>query len=389
MARGQIFLSYASERRDAAEPIALALRSRGYDVFFDRDDLPAGDTYHDQIAAAVERADIMVFALSPEAVDKGRYTVSEIGLARKKWKTPKGRVLPVMIAPTPMEEIPAYLKEVSLLDSHGNLVADTALRVDEMFEDLGKKERMRIARIAAPVAAGVILVGLAGWIVSSMFTDRPVPPPALTETAEAAPATPPPEGARTVRTPILGLQFVQDGEALPIYVTSDEMGYTDRSIVQIRRTGLEIRAPEQLWTTPDAQEPGLQVAMSADPAIFTHLVVGDDVKETPYFGTGTGMADTEFGSGTLFTTDSEHPDCCPGHNYVTGGRFNASGTGYRGFFVSQFLNPVNMQDVAAGASSVYLVFYMNRDDPAAWTDWEAADTLQFNEFEQVELRFVD
>jgi len=34
-----IFLSYASEDRDTAQAVALALRAQGHDVFFDREDL--------------------------------------------------------------------------------------------------------------------------------------------------------------------------------------------------------------------------------------------------------------------------------------------------------------------------------------------------------------
>mgnify|MGYP002130733995 CR=1 FL=1 len=42
----KIFLSYASVDRDLAEQICLALQESGHEVFFDRDDLPAGEAFH-------------------------------------------------------------------------------------------------------------------------------------------------------------------------------------------------------------------------------------------------------------------------------------------------------------------------------------------------------
>jgi len=40
-----------------AESIAFSLRSRGYKVFLDRDDLPPGDTYDEKIGRAVKVSD--------------------------------------------------------------------------------------------------------------------------------------------------------------------------------------------------------------------------------------------------------------------------------------------------------------------------------------------
>jgi hypothetical protein len=63
----QIFLSYASERQDAAEEVALALKERGHKVFFDRDRLPPGEGFHARIEQEVQSCDIAVFLISPES----------------------------------------------------------------------------------------------------------------------------------------------------------------------------------------------------------------------------------------------------------------------------------------------------------------------------------
>ena len=51
----QIFLSYASEDKAVAEPIAFSLRARGHKVFLDRDDLVGLDLRRAAVDADQER----------------------------------------------------------------------------------------------------------------------------------------------------------------------------------------------------------------------------------------------------------------------------------------------------------------------------------------------
>jgi hypothetical protein len=60
-----IFLSHASQDKGLAESIAFSLRDRGYTVFLDRDDLPAGESFDQQIERAVKDSDIFIFLISP------------------------------------------------------------------------------------------------------------------------------------------------------------------------------------------------------------------------------------------------------------------------------------------------------------------------------------
>jgi len=80
----KIFLSHASEDKSAAESIAFSLRSRGHKVFLDRDDLPPGQSYDQQIERAVKESDILIFLVSPSSVTSGRYTLTELAFARRK-----------------------------------------------------------------------------------------------------------------------------------------------------------------------------------------------------------------------------------------------------------------------------------------------------------------
>jgi TIR domain-containing protein len=131
--RMKIFISYASEQRPIAEKIAFALRGRGHLAFFDKEDLPPGSSYDEQIVRAIAASDLLVFLISPEAVTAGRYTLTELMFARKKWKAPKGRVLPVMVSPTAPASIPVYLANVEFLTPEGNVAAEVAAVVDDII----------------------------------------------------------------------------------------------------------------------------------------------------------------------------------------------------------------------------------------------------------------
>ena len=125
----KIFLSYASEQRNLADAVDLALIAQGHDVFFDRDDLPPGGDYNGRIRSAIQASDGMIFLISPQSVAQGSYALTELKLARAKWRHPLGCVLPVLAAPTPYPDIPVFLKAVTVLEPEGDLVAELAAEV--------------------------------------------------------------------------------------------------------------------------------------------------------------------------------------------------------------------------------------------------------------------
>ena len=127
----QIFLSYANEQRAVADELALALRERDHEVFLDRDDLESGTGYNTHIEKAIKEADLMVFLISPQSVEPGRYTLTELAFARKHWRTANRKLVPVMVKPTDMSLIPAFVKSVNIVIPQGNVVAETAAAVDE------------------------------------------------------------------------------------------------------------------------------------------------------------------------------------------------------------------------------------------------------------------
>ena len=151
----QIFLSYAKEDKSAAESIAFSLRSRGHQVFLDRDDLPAGQGYDQQIEKAVKQSDLFLFLVSPDSIGEGRFTLTELLFARQKWPAPHNRVLPVMVRKCDISQIPTYLKAVTLLEPHGNITAETAAAVDLLaIGSQARETAIKFARFGA--ASGLI-----------------------------------------------------------------------------------------------------------------------------------------------------------------------------------------------------------------------------------------
>ena len=77
----KIFLSYASEQRELAKEIALALEAETHTVFFDRSALAPGEAYNAQIREAFEDSQLFVFLISSDSVTAGRYTLTELAFA--------------------------------------------------------------------------------------------------------------------------------------------------------------------------------------------------------------------------------------------------------------------------------------------------------------------
>lgn len=128
----KIFLSYSSKNHSIAEQIALALRGGGHDVFYDDHSLEPGDNFHDKIRGEIQTSDLIVFLITPSFVTDGKYTRSEIEIVRRQWPAPTGHVLPVMLETTKINQIPAYLKAVTLLKPKGNPVAEIIAHVAEL-----------------------------------------------------------------------------------------------------------------------------------------------------------------------------------------------------------------------------------------------------------------
>lgn len=137
----KIFISYAREQQPVADSLSVRLHQEGHRTFLDITSLPTGEGYDARIRASIEAADLFIFLISPRSVRPGSYAITELDIARKRWPNPSGRVLPVMIEPTPMETVPPYLKTVTVLQPQGNAEAEVLSRVE------GISRRRRAVRL--------------------------------------------------------------------------------------------------------------------------------------------------------------------------------------------------------------------------------------------------
>jgi hypothetical protein len=178
----KIFISYPASEIEVASLIASALQARGYSVFIDKKNLGPGQSYDGKIERAVHASDLFIFLLSPEAIEAGRYTMSELGYAQQRWPNPDRYVLPVMVRAVDLNLVPDYLRAVSFVRPAGNLAAEVGSAVDRMLAQsvaLSIAKRFSVYGAYAGVAASFLAfhsqVSLVGASVFDIAPDFAVP----------------------------------------------------------------------------------------------------------------------------------------------------------------------------------------------------------------------
>lgn len=147
----KLFISHASEDRQVAEQIQLAALGDGHEVFLDQNSLPVAADYHTRIREEVHASDGFVFLISPDSVAQGSYALTELKYAREKWPHPDGAVVPVLVRDVEWEQIPNYLRSVTVLKPLGNVAAEV----------LATLRQLRRGTAAGPLLLGVKAPGLA------------------------------------------------------------------------------------------------------------------------------------------------------------------------------------------------------------------------------------
>lgn len=153
----RIFLSYPSDVRTQVEEVAIRLRAAGHRVFFAPEDLPTGQSFDDRIWKAIRESDAFLCFLTPDFVTAGRYTLTELEIAKKRWPSPAGHVLPIRLREVQVEAIPAYLRAVTILEPKGNLAAEVIASV------AGLKTRHKIRYVLAILIVIAVALGVVLW----------------------------------------------------------------------------------------------------------------------------------------------------------------------------------------------------------------------------------
>ena len=162
-----IFLSYSSPQASIVERIELALQQAGHSTFRDRSELAPGEAFNARIREAVLACDLLIFLISPESVAAGRYTLTELKFAQDKWPNPSGHVLPVVLAPTPIDTVPEYLRAVTFLQPRGDIAAEVVAEAERLLAPwywrLRRPRALATMLIIAVLLAGAAWLGNAQW----------------------------------------------------------------------------------------------------------------------------------------------------------------------------------------------------------------------------------
>lgn len=190
---GKVFISYASEDRALASDINARLQQSGHDVFFDESNLKPSDAYDNVIQHELARSDIMLFLCSKHSLSPGRYTLTELEMAKSVWKKPQGRVLPVLLGDTDFGDLPSYLKGLSAYRQKGDPVSEITQMANEL---VSRRRRKKQLVWGGGIAAALILAVLAYVAGTRVATDEVQPPEGTIASGLPPEAAPPPAPAK-------------------------------------------------------------------------------------------------------------------------------------------------------------------------------------------------
>ena len=154
-----IFVSYRRTSAETANLIAVKLRGKGYNVFFDVESLRGGK-FNEQLFDVIDRVDDVVVVLPAGALDR---CLDEDDWVRKEvcYAMAKGKnIVPVMLNgfdwPDPMPHGMEELKDYQAVTAVSNEYFDMA--VDRMCKYLKSRPHMRIRK--AVMATACVVAGL-------------------------------------------------------------------------------------------------------------------------------------------------------------------------------------------------------------------------------------
>ena len=224
----KVFVSHAAEQRGEADRLAIALRARRHTVFLDADDLPPGGDYQSRIQQAIDDCDLFCFLISPQSIATGRFPLSELGLVRRRWPDPTGRVVPIMATKVPIDSVPAYLRAVSILEPQGDLVADSLAGI-EALRPRPSWQSPRVLAAAglalAVVVAGFAYLGIRSRDTTSQATSEPSTAPrgASDQSGLRIRAGTMEQTVKGFAAHLLGAGFRNASDAVTVYLYSAQM----------------------------------------------------------------------------------------------------------------------------------------------------------------------
>jgi hypothetical protein len=144
MPAGGVFVSYASEDRAAAKAIVDALRARGLQAWYDRDELRAGDRWKPKIARNLQQAYAFVPVISQQSARSTlravRYEWSEAVERNKEVASDDKFIFPVIIGDVSPDDdaLPAEFRAAQWTPLTGGALNDS------FFDDINRSIRRKL-----------------------------------------------------------------------------------------------------------------------------------------------------------------------------------------------------------------------------------------------------
>lgn len=113
----ELFLSYAHHDKDFASSLVETLEHHSVRVWFSQTSILAGQRWHDEIGAALERCDWFAVILSPAAVES-RWVKRELGYALVENQY-DNRVIPLLYKPCNYKKLAWDLPQFHMVDFTG------------------------------------------------------------------------------------------------------------------------------------------------------------------------------------------------------------------------------------------------------------------------------
>jgi hypothetical protein len=130
----RVFVSHSAKDSDLVKVLRTRLDKAGVDVLDPQRDLAPGDNFPHAVGRALERADVMVILLSPDAVRSEwlRFEL-EYALGNARFK---GRLVPVLVRPT--KDTPWILDRMSVVDVTGDDPSRAVSKIFNAVNAIGK-----------------------------------------------------------------------------------------------------------------------------------------------------------------------------------------------------------------------------------------------------------
>ncbi|HEX3085915.1 MAG TPA: toll/interleukin-1 receptor domain-containing protein [Pyrinomonadaceae bacterium] len=239
-----IFISYVRENSDTVAKLAAALRASGADVWLDRTDLSAGQSWEAAIREGIRTGAYFIACFSPEYSSKANsYMTQELDLAVDELgaRSTRGWFIPVRLANCEIPDRPI-----------GGGETIRSIQWVDLFPDWNRGLRQLKAACRSALRSTLL------------------------------------------QSPWLGITFRQLNE--PAIMLKDD----DSIRVLLQPEPFQMRFP--------TAKPGdsVRIAASYDSAIFSQIDNDRPLEDIPYFASGTGMADTDFGEGNIWIQSEAH-----------------------------------------------------------------------------------